>query len=132
VYVCANVALFFFLLVKSAYEENVPDKISKEKFWSIYFQADFFYRKSERATNSGEEEQIFKRYLNELEDEVKTAKKQRVDTGVLTDLSRTEEDHPESFLQQKDSSMQSGPTTKTFQMANRLHHHANTVLHPEA
>jgi len=75
---------------------------------------------------------MFERYQRDLDKEIREFKKRRVDTGVLTDLSRTEEDHPESFAKKLDSSYHTGAIQKTFQVANRLHHHANVVLHPEA
>lgn len=118
--------------VKAKYEEYVPAKRTREEFWSIYFQADFFHRKMEKSSAGATEVQIFERYQKELEEELRKAKKQRIDTGVLTDLSRTEEDRPESYSKKLDSSLQPSTSQKTFQVADRLHHHANVVLHPDA
>ena len=121
-----------FILVKRAYDQFVPDKLSEAEFWKRYFQSRFFHRsRSGRGANEPDDE-IFDKALEEDEEETKSAPKRiKLDhINRLVDLSTTEEDHLESYLT-PDGTMNAGKTKESKEampLIRRFNRYAQRVL----
>ncbi|KAJ3415519.1 RNA polymerase II transcription factor B subunit 1 [Chytridiales sp. JEL 0842] len=116
--------------VYAAYQKNVPEKLTEKEFWTKYFSSKFFHR-SRLPGQVPDDDDFFKDYINEDEDDYNpTPKKLKYDaSNKLLDLSTTAEDHLETG-NSPDITMRAGTVRSALPLIRRLNRHSTVVLKP--
>ncbi|CAI2164513.1 19370_t:CDS:10 [Funneliformis geosporum] len=111
--------------VKAAYDENVPDKITEELFWTRYVQSKFNDRNRAKTTTSIGNDDIFDKCWIETEEEREHGRK-RLKISNLRDLNATKEDHMEIDFA-PDITMRPGQG-KILSLLRRNNRHGERIL----
>ncbi|KAI9291792.1 hypothetical protein K502DRAFT_352647 [Neoconidiobolus thromboides FSU 785] len=116
--------------VKSAYEENVPDKINEIDFWKRFFASKYFHRnRSNTRINLDLDDPIFDPLLDQDDQEAESLAKKFKSDSILKsiDLNANEADH-EEFGNQPDQTMIPGRTKNALSLIRRFNFHSNQIL----
>ncbi|ORY89771.1 hypothetical protein BCR35DRAFT_300243 [Leucosporidium creatinivorum] len=117
-------------VVARAYDENVPEPLTEEAFWTRYFQSKLFNRNrtaNRAAVNTVKDDAIFDRYLGEEDDDIEPKNLQHHDIYRLLDLAATEEDQHE-VTNQRDVTMRPGRERAALPLMRRFNEHSERLL----
>ncbi|KAI0318258.1 hypothetical protein OF83DRAFT_1057189 [Amylostereum chailletii] len=119
-------------VVATAYNENVPNKLSEGEFWKRYFGSKLFnsHRASIRSTAAQhvvKADPIFDKYLERPDDELEPRRQRDEDVEMFIDLGATQEDHEETG-NEKDVTMQAGKQRGALPLIRRFNEHSERLL----
>ncbi|PPQ99447.1 hypothetical protein CVT24_005254 [Panaeolus cyanescens] len=119
-------------IVKKAYSENVPSKLSQAEFWKRYFQSKLFHAhrasiRSSAAQHVVKDDPIFDKYLEKDDDELEPRKPRNENVTAFVDLLATMEDHGETG-NEKDITMQAGRQKAALPLIRKFNEHSERLL----
>ncbi|KAI5476432.1 RNA polymerase II transcription factor b subunit 1 [Pseudohyphozyma bogoriensis] len=116
--------------VLRAYNENVPDPLDGQQFWTRYFQSKLFNRNrttNRAAVNTIKDDPIFDKYLGEEDDDLEPKNLQPQAIFRLLDLAATEEDQHE-VTNRADFTMRAGGQRASLPLMRRFNEHSERLL----
>ncbi|KAK4054195.1 RNA polymerase II transcription factor B subunit 1 [Microbotryomycetes sp. JL201] len=117
-------------MVLRAYNENVPDPLDEQQFWTRYFQSKLFNRNrtaNRAAVANVKDDPIFDRYLGEEDDDIEPKNLKSHDIYRLLDLAATEEDQHE-VVNRGDLTMRPGRERGALPLIRRFNEHSERLL----
>ncbi|KAM0789520.1 hypothetical protein ACM66B_000335 [Microbotryomycetes sp. NB124-2] len=117
-------------MVLRAYNENVPDPLDEQQFWTRYFQSKLFSRNrtaNRAAVANVKDDPIFDRYLGEEDDDIEPKNLKSHDIYRLLDLAATEEDQHE-VVNRGDLTMRPGRERGALPLIRRFNEHSERLL----
>ncbi|KAG8907947.1 RNA polymerase II transcription factor B subunit 1 [Tulasnella sp. 403] len=121
-----------FPVVRRAYDENVPRRLTDQEFWSRYLQSKLASRNSASARGAASEhtvhdDAIFDKYLEKEDDGIEPKYQREHVKRRLVDLDATTQDHPETGNTQ-DVTMQAGKQRQALPLIRRFNEHSERLL----
>ncbi|KAI9357959.1 hypothetical protein DFJ73DRAFT_622504 [Zopfochytrium polystomum] len=108
----------------TAYQKNVPDKLSETEFWTKVLASRYFHRSRSQGPPVDVDD-FFKEYIQEDDDVPK--RRPRDPNNVLLDLSATTEDHL-AFGNEPDSTMRPGAVRESLPLIRRYNRHSTVIV----
>ncbi|KAK4054681.1 RNA polymerase II transcription factor B subunit 1 [Microbotryomycetes sp. JL221] len=117
-------------MVLRAYNDNVPDPLDEQQFWTRYFQSKLFNRNrtaNRAAVANVKDDPIFDRYLGEEDDDLEPKNLKSHEIYKLLDLAATEEDQHE-VVNRGDITMRAGRERGALPLIRRFNEHSERLL----